>query len=51
MDMKIAKNIEMLEIAGERGMLYPVLVSGDNELALIDTALPGQTDMLREAVK
>ena len=49
--MKIAKNVAMLEIAGERGSLYPVLIWGDNELVLIDTALPGQTDALREAVK
>ena len=49
--MKIAKNVEMLEIAGERGALYPVLVWGENELVLIDTGLPMQTDALREAVK
>jgi glyoxylase-like metal-dependent hydrolase (beta-lactamase superfamily II) len=49
--MKIANNVEMLEIKGERGALYPVLVCGGKELVLIDTALPGQTDMLREAVK
>ena len=49
--MKIAKNAEMLEIAGERGTLYPVLIWGDNELVLVDTGLPMQTDALREAVK
>jgi glyoxylase-like metal-dependent hydrolase (beta-lactamase superfamily II) len=48
--MKIAANVEMLEIKGERGVLYPVLVHGDKEHVLIDAALPGQTDMLREAV-
>ncbi len=49
--MKIAPNIEMLEIKGERGTLYPVLLWDDAELVLIDTALPGQTDALREAVE
>jgi glyoxylase-like metal-dependent hydrolase (beta-lactamase superfamily II) len=49
--VKIANNVEMLEIKGERGALYPVLVCGGKELVLIDAALPGQTDMLREAVK
>ncbi|MCL2163644.1 MAG: MBL fold metallo-hydrolase [Oscillospiraceae bacterium] len=49
--MRLTNNVEMLEIKGERGYLYPVLTWGDNELVLIDTALPGQTDALREAVK
>ena len=49
--MKIANNAEMLEIKGENGTLCPVLVWGDNELVLIDTGLPMQTDTLREAVK
>jgi glyoxylase-like metal-dependent hydrolase (beta-lactamase superfamily II) len=49
--MKIAKNTEMLEITGENGTMYPVLVWGGNELVLIDTGLPMQTDTLREAVK
>jgi glyoxylase-like metal-dependent hydrolase (beta-lactamase superfamily II) len=49
--MKITNNVEMLEIKGERGALYLVLVCGGKELVLIDAALPGQTDMLREAVK
>ena len=49
--MRIANNVEMLEIAGERGTLYPVLLWGDGEVVLIDAALPGQTDALRDAVK
>lgn len=48
--MRLTDNVEMLEIKGERGMLYPVLTWDDNELVLIDTALPGQTELLREAV-
>jgi glyoxylase-like metal-dependent hydrolase (beta-lactamase superfamily II) len=49
--VRVATNVEMLEIKGERGTLYPVLVCGGKELVLIDAALPGQTDTLREAVK
>ena len=49
--MRIAKNVEMLEIAGEHGAFYPVLVWGGDEVVLIDAALPGQTEALREAVK
>ncbi len=49
--MKIANNVEMLEIGGENGVSRPVIISGENELVLIDTALPGQTELLREAVE
>jgi len=49
--MKIARNVEMLEITGERGTLYPVLLWEGNEFILIDTAFPGQTDALKKAVK
>jgi len=49
--MKIAKNVEMLEIAGERGTLYPVLVWDDDNLVLVDTGLPMQTDALSKAVE
>jgi len=49
--MRIASNVEMLEIKGAQGTLYPVLTWGGKELALIDTALPGQTDALKEAVR
>ena len=49
--MRIANNVEMLEIVGENGTLYPVLLWDDKELILIDTALPGQTELLKDAVK
>ncbi|MDR0294172.1 MAG: MBL fold metallo-hydrolase [Oscillospiraceae bacterium] len=49
--MKIANNAEMLEIKGERGALYPVLLWDGAEVVLIDTALPGQTEPLGEAVR
>jgi len=48
--MRVANNVEMLEFDSERGALYPVLTWDENELVLIDTALPGQTELLREAV-
>lgn len=48
--MRIANNVEILEIAGERGTLYPVLTWDADQLVLIDTALPGQTDLLKEAI-
>lgn len=48
--MRITDNVEMLEIESERGVIYPVLTWDDNELILIDTALPGQTELLKEAV-
>jgi len=48
--MRIADNVEMFEINGERGVLYPVLTWDDNEVVLIDTGLPGQTELIKEAV-
>ena len=48
--MKIANNVEMLEINGENGTLYPVLMWDDTELVLVDAVLPGQLEVLREAV-
>lgn len=48
--MRIATNVEMLEINSERGALYPVVTWDDKEIVLFDTALPGQTELLKEAV-
>ena len=49
--MKIANNAEMLEIGSEHGNIYPVLTWDDNELVLIDAGLPGQIEMIKEAVR
>lgn len=49
--MRIAENVEMLEIAREQGTLYPVLVWDDKEVVLIDTGLPGQLELIRAAVE
>ena len=48
--MKIADNVEVLEIEGEHGVLYPVLIYDNANLVLVDTALPGQIEMLEKAV-
>ncbi len=48
--MKIADNIELLEISGNNGALYPVLAWDENEVVLIDAGLPGQLELIREAV-
>jgi len=48
--MKIADNVEMLEIPSDEGAMYPVLTWDDNEVVLIDTGLPGQIELLRAAV-
>ena len=47
--MKLAKNVEMLEITGQ-GTYYPVLLWDENEVALIDTGLPGQFELLKEEI-
>lgn len=48
--MRIADNIEMLEIKMDHGTLYPVLIWDDNELILIDTGLSGQIDLFRDEI-
>jgi len=50
--MRIANNVEMLEIAREQGgVMYPVLVWDDKEVVLVDTGLPGQLELIRAAVE
>jgi len=50
--MRIANNVEMLEITGmEGGTLYPVLAWDDQEVVLFDTGLPGQLELIRAAVE
>ena len=44
--MKIANNAAMLELARPQGVIYPTLVWDENNLVLIDTGFPGQTDAL-----
>ncbi len=49
--MKLAKNVEMLEIGNGAGAIYPVLAWDENARVLIDTGMPGETEALREAVQ
>ncbi len=49
--MRIAENVEMLELKNETGALYPVLAWDENARVLIDTGLPGETEALRLAVQ
>lgn len=48
--MRIAQNVEMLELPGTSGPMYPVLLREGRELVLVDSGLPGQLDLLRAAV-
>lgn len=51
--MKIANGLEVLEIRGSMfgtiGVFHPTLIWDDSEVVLIDTGLPGQSELIREA--
>ena len=49
--MRITENIEMLEITGDIGTIYPTLVWDDNNLVLIDAGLPGQVELFKKAIE
>ena len=53
--MKIAEGIEMFEIHGSMfgtpGVFLPTLIWDESEVVLIDTGLPGQRKLIREAVE
>jgi len=50
--MRIADNVEMLEIAmPQGGMMYPVLAWDDKDVVLFDTGLPGQFELIRDAME
>ena len=48
--MRIAKNVEMLEIGGMGGAIYPTLTWDEQRLALIDAGFPGQADAIAQAI-
>jgi glyoxylase-like metal-dependent hydrolase (beta-lactamase superfamily II) len=48
--MRIANNVEMLEISGMGSVIYPVLIWDDDNLILIDTGFPGQKDAIVQAI-
>jgi len=46
--MKIAEKIEMLEVKGNNGTIYPVLLHDEQNLVLVDTGFPMQSgDIIR----
>lgn len=53
--MHIAKGIEMLDISavvmGKVDVIHPTLIWGENEAILVDTGLPGQVALIREALE
>ena len=49
--MRLSDNVEMLEITNEGGTIYPVLLWDDANIILIDTGLPGQLELIRDAVE
>ena len=48
--MRIAKNVDMLEISGMGGKIYPTLIWDDDHLVLIDTGFPSQVDAIVRAM-
>ena len=47
--MKISDNVHILEF-GEPNRMVPVIVRGENGLLLVDAGLPGQFEILKEAI-
>ena len=48
--MRIANNVEMIEINGMGSVIYPVLIWDDDNLVLIDAGFPGQKDTIVQAI-
>lgn len=48
--MRVANNVEMLEVEAEGMVFNPVLVWDDKDTVLIDCTLPGKLDVLKEAI-
>ncbi|GHU75543.1 hydrolase [Clostridia bacterium] len=48
--MRIAKNIEMLEIKANNGVIYPILAWDEHNLVLIDAGFPGQIDLITAGI-
>lgn len=49
--MRIAKNVEMLEVVNGKSRMYPVLLWDDENIVLIDTGFPLQYEFLNQAVQ
>ena len=48
--MRIAQNVEMLEIDGMGGAVYPTLAWDDKHLVLADAGFPGQADAIVQSI-
>ena len=48
--MRVADNVEMLEIGGEGFAVYPTLTWDAEHLVLVDTGFPGQADDIVKAI-
>ena len=48
--MRIAENVEMLEVSGTLGKVYLTLTWDDNSLVLVDAGFPGQTETIVQAI-
>jgi len=48
--MRIASNVEMLEIGGFGDTIYPILTWDNEHLVLIDAGFPGQADSIAQAI-
>ena len=49
--MRITDNVELFELDGKYGILNSVLVWDDKDVVLIDTGLPEQLELIRNAVE
>jgi len=49
--VRIAENVEMLELSEPHGTLYPVLAWDGQNTILFDTGLPGQLELIRTAIE
>ena len=49
--MKVSNQVYMLEVTGPRSTMWPVLLKDENDLILIDTAYPVQSENLQKAIE
>ncbi|MCL2496077.1 MAG: MBL fold metallo-hydrolase [Clostridiales bacterium] len=48
--MRIAENVEMLEVPGRESGIYPTLTWDKERLVLMDTGYPGQAELIARAI-
>lgn len=49
--MYVSSHVEMLEIEGQQGKCYPVLLHGNGDLMLVDTGFPMQYPLILQAIE